>query len=123
MSPTPAHAIACRGARKVFGGAVAVHDADLEVRTGEVHALVGENGAGKSTLLGLISGRLSADAGTVEVFGHRMHGGNPRESRERGLAAVYQELTMVPGLSAEANVFLGQVRTRRGLLGPARDAP
>src|SRR5690606_38212351 len=68
------------------------------------------------TLLGMVSGRLSADAGVVEVFGHRMHGGNPRESRERGLVAVYQELTMVPGLTAEANVFLGQVRTRRGLL-------
>ncbi|GAA4760789.1 sugar ABC transporter ATP-binding protein [Nocardioides endophyticus] len=116
MSKTPAHAIVCRGARKVFSGAVAVHGADLEVRTGEVHALVGENGAGKSTLLGLVSGRLAADGGTVEVFGHRTHGGNPRESRERGLVAVYQELTMVPGLSAEANVFLGQVQTRRGLL-------
>ncbi|MBM7516634.1 sugar ABC transporter ATP-binding protein [Nocardioides nitrophenolicus] len=116
MSDTNTPAIACRGARKVFGGAVAVAGADLTVRAGEVHALVGENGAGKSTLLGMVSGRLAADDGTVEVFGHRMHGGNPRESRERGLVAVYQELTMVPGLTAEANVFLGQVRTRRGLL-------
>ncbi|MCR1786109.1 sugar ABC transporter ATP-binding protein [Nocardioides carbamazepini] len=116
MSDTNTPAIACRGARKVFGGAVAVAGADLVVRAGEVHALVGENGAGKSTLLGMVSGRLGADGGTVEVFGHRMHGGNPRESRERGLVAVYQELTMVPGLTAEANVFLGQVRTRHGLL-------
>lgn len=116
MSDTNTPAIACRGARKVFGGAVAVAGADLTVRAGEVHALVGENGAGKSTLLGMVSGRLAADDGTVEVFGHRLHGGNPRESREHGLVAVYQELTMVPGLSAEANVFLAQVRTRRGLL-------
>ncbi len=116
MNDTNTPAIACRGARKVFGGAVAVAGADLTVRAGEVHALVGENGAGKSTLLGMVSGRLAADDGTVEVFGHRMHGGNPRESRERGLVAVYQELTMVPGLTAEANVFLGQARTRRGLL-------
>jgi ABC-type sugar transport system ATPase subunit len=110
------HAIVARGARKVFTGAVAVNGADLEVRTGEVHALVGENGAGKSTLLGMLSGRLSASEGSVEVFGHRLHGNNPRESREHGLVAVYQELTMVPGLSAEANVFLGQASTKRGLL-------
>ncbi len=113
---THAPAIRCRGARKVFSGAVAVQGADVTVRPGEVHALVGENGAGKSTLLGMISGRLAADDGTVEVFGRRLRGGDPRESRELGLVTVYQELTMVPGLSAEANVFLGQTRSRRGLL-------
>lgn len=116
MNDTSTPAIACRGARKVFAGAVAVAGADLTVRAGEMHALVGENGAGKSTLLGMVSGRLAADDGTVEVFGHRIHGGNPRESRDHGLVAVYQELTMVPSLTAEANVFLGQVRTRRGFL-------
>ncbi|MBM7507904.1 ribose transport system ATP-binding protein/rhamnose transport system ATP-binding protein [Nocardioides salarius] len=100
----------------MFSGAVAVQGADLTVRSGEVHALVGENGAGKSTLLGMISGRLGVDGGTVEVFGRRLRGADPRESREHGLVTVYQELTMVPGLSAEANVFLGQTRTRRGLL-------
>lgn len=113
---THAPAIRCRGARKVFSGAVAVQGADVTVRPGEVHALVGENGAGKSTLLGMISGRLAADDGTVEVFGRRLSGGDPRESRELGLVTVYQELTMIPGLSAEANVFLGQTRSRRGLL-------
>ncbi|MDO9379634.1 MAG: sugar ABC transporter ATP-binding protein [Nocardioidaceae bacterium] len=116
MNDQAADAIVCRGARKVFGGAVALQRADVTIGAGQIHALVGENGAGKSTLLGLVSGRLSADAGTVDIFGTRLAGGSPRESRDAGLVAVYQELNMVPGLSAEANVFLGQTRTRRGLL-------
>jgi ribose transport system ATP-binding protein/rhamnose transport system ATP-binding protein len=109
-------AIRCRGVSKTFGGNRAVSGVDLDVEPGTVHALVGENGAGKSTLLGMISGRLSADEGEVAVFGERLTGGRPREGRDKGLVAVYQELTMVPALSAEANVFLGQTTSRRGVL-------
>jgi ribose transport system ATP-binding protein/rhamnose transport system ATP-binding protein len=109
-------AIQCREVSKTFGGNRAVVDADLDIVAGTVHALVGENGAGKSTLLGIISGRLAADEGEVKVFGESLIGGHPREGRAMGLVAVYQELTMVPALSAEANVFLGQTESRKGLL-------
>ncbi len=109
-------AVQCRGVCKTFGGNRAVVDVDLDIVAGTVHALVGENGAGKSTLLGMISGRLTLDSGTVTVFGEQLTGGHPRTVRALGLVAVYQELTMVPSLTAEANVFLGQTTSRRGLL-------
>jgi ABC-type sugar transport system ATPase subunit len=109
-------AISCRRVSKTFGGNHAVDHVSITVETGTVHALVGENGAGKSTLLGIVSGRLAADTGEVEIFGRRLRGGRPRDARELGLVAVYQELTMVSSLSAEANVFLGQTATRGGVL-------
>lgn len=112
----PTLAVECRGVSKTFGGNRAVASADLDIVAGTVHALVGENGAGKSTLLGMISGRLGPDQGTVSIFGEQLTGGQPRSVRALGLAAVYQELTMVPALTAEANVFLGQTISRRGLL-------
>ncbi|MFJ9421909.1 sugar ABC transporter ATP-binding protein [Streptomyces sp. NPDC101249] len=115
--PDPqAPAVVCRGVSKIFGRTYAVRDVDLEIPAGTVHALVGENGAGKSTLLGMVSGRLAADTGTVGVFGTEIGAGGPRRARGLGLVAVYQELTMVPALSAEANVFLGGNLSRRGLL-------
>ncbi len=113
-------AISCRNLSKTFGHNRAVADVSITITPGTIHALVGENGAGKSTLLGMISGRLVADGGEIRVFGHALKGGRPREARNLGLVAVYQELTMVPTLSAEANVFLGQTRTRGGVLARAR---
>src|SRR5262249_6594397 len=101
-------AIMCRGISKRFPGQVALEEVDFVVPEGEIHALVGENGAGKSTLLGILSGRLRPTTGTVEIFGERLHFGDPRASRRAGIATIYQELTIVPALSAKANVFLGQ---------------
>ena len=101
---------------KSFGGTWALRSVSLVVRPGTVHALVGENGAGKSTALGILAGRIAPTAGRVEVFGHESRYGDPRAARRAGVMAIYQELTIVPALSAEANVFLGQAVSRAGFL-------
>jgi ribose transport system ATP-binding protein len=87
---------------------VALDGVDLEVRRGEVHVLLGENGAGKSTLMKVLSGALRADAGRVWLDGREVEIASPRHARALGVAIIYQELTLVPGLSAAENVFLGR---------------
>ena len=105
-------ALRAQGIHKGFPGVRALHDVDFDLRAGEVHGLVGENGAGKSTLVKIIAGAYGADAGRVEAFGHELGHADPRASRRAGIAAIYQELTIVPDMSAAANVFLGQAQRR-----------
>jgi ABC-type sugar transport system ATPase subunit len=104
------------GVTKRYGATEALKGIDLEIGAGTVHALVGENGAGKSTALGVIAGRISPSGGRVELFGDEIPYGRPRALRSAGVAAVYQELTIAPLLSVEANVFLGQPEARLGFL-------
>ena len=104
------------GVGKRFGETVAVDGVTLAILRGTIHALVGENGAGKSTLLGMLAGRTALSDGRIDVFGQTLQTGNVRASRSAGIVAIYQELTIVPSLSACANVFLGQPRSRFGFL-------
>lgn len=106
--------LACRELTKRYSGRVVVDRASLDLARGRVHALVGANGAGKSTVLGMISGRVQPDAGVVTLGGQPLRLGSPRHSHEAGIAAIYQELSLVPHLSAVANVFLGQALARMG---------
>jgi ABC-type sugar transport system ATPase subunit len=122
--PAPAQprqeiAVTCTGLSKRFGATQALADVDLTLKGGEIHALVGQNGAGKSTLLGVLAGRVAPDAGHIEVFRTSMVLGRPREARQQGIVAIYQELTTVPALSAVENVFLGQPLARSGVLSAA----
>jgi rhamnose transport system ATP-binding protein len=94
----------------------ALHPSDLDVRTSSIHALVGQNGAGKSTLLGIMAGRIVPAAGTVEVFGISQPLGDPRAARAAGVVGIYQELTIIPAMTALENVFLGQWRSKLGFL-------
>jgi ABC-type sugar transport system ATPase subunit len=114
--PAKGHAVRLAGLEKRFGGVRALKGIDLTIGAGQVHALVGENGAGKSTCLGVLAGRVTPDSGEVEVFGQAASLGSPKGARQRGVASIYQELTIVPDLSTQANVFLGTDRKRLGFL-------
>ena len=109
-------AIEARGVTKVYGGTAALKGVDLTIRAGTIHALMGENGAGKSTFLGVIAGRVAPSDGTVNIFGEPYDPGSPRRAHAQGIAAIYQELTIVPAMSAVANVFLGQMPSRSGIV-------
>jgi ribose transport system ATP-binding protein len=104
------------GIRKRYGPTQALAGVELELRAGEVHALVGENGAGKSTLMKVLSGAERPDAGAMTLDGAPYHPGGPQDARRRGVAMIYQELTLAPHLSVEANVTLGLETTTWGFL-------
>jgi ribose transport system ATP-binding protein len=104
------------GMHKRFGATLALRGVDLDLRPGEVHALVGENGAGKSTLMKVLSGAISADAGQMTLDDQPYRPSGPQDARRHGVAMIYQELTLAPHLSVEANVMLGLEETRLGFL-------
>jgi ABC-type sugar transport system ATPase subunit len=99
-------AVRALGIVKAFAGVQALRGVDFELAPGEVHGLVGENGAGKSTLAKIISGAYGLDGGSLTIHGRALAGGHLRAHAEAGIAMVYQEPKLVPGLSAAANVFL-----------------
>ena len=105
---------------KRYPGARALNAANLEVRRGEVHVLVGENGAGKSTLMKILSGAVRADAGEILLDGHKVELDSPLRARRLGISTIYQELTLVPHLSVAENIFLGKTPTRWGGVVDAR---
>jgi len=104
------------GIEKTYPGVRALRGIDLEVFSGEVHALVGENGAGKSTLLKIACGALTPSAGRIELEDRTVTFDHPSAARAAGIVAVYQELTIIPALSAMANVFLGREKRQFGFL-------
>jgi rhamnose transport system ATP-binding protein len=101
------------GAMKRFGGAVALNGASLRLRSGEIHALLGENGAGKSTLLKALAGVHRLDEGEITLRGEVFEQGSTRRSREQGVAVIYQEPNLFPDLTLAENVFVGR-QPRRG---------
>lgn len=112
--PSAMPAVACRlvGAGKRFGGIWACRGVDLEIRAGEVHAVMGENGAGKSTLMKMLHGVHLPDEGHVEVGGLLVSLGSPRAAEDAGIAMVPQELDLFPDLSVVENLFVGRARPR-----------
>lgn len=102
-----------RGVRKTYPGVVALAGIDLDVDAGEVHALLGENGAGKSTLMKVIAGAVAPDAGMMQLSGKSLPFGSPAGARANGIGIVFQDLSLVPTLSAGENVLLGRWESRR----------
>ena len=107
MEP-PVPAVVLAGIGKAFAGVPAIRSASIELRQGEIHALVGENGAGKSTLIKVITGAHRADRGSYELFGAAVDLGSPAAGLRAGVAAIYQELALVPAMSVVDNLFLGR---------------
>jgi ribose transport system ATP-binding protein len=108
--------LAMRGIVKHFGGVQALRGVDFDLHRGEIHALLGENGAGKSTLINILSGVIQADAGVVLIDGVEARFADPRAAQAAGVATIFQELDLVPGLDVTANLFLGRELTRGGVL-------
>jgi ribose transport system ATP-binding protein len=104
------------GVTKRFGPTQALRGVHLELRRGEVHALVGENGAGKSTLMKVLSGAVLPDAGAMTLDGQPYAPSGPQDARRRGVAMIYQELALAPHLTVEANVMLGLEVSRFGFI-------
>lgn len=116
--PTPRQPLLLKmeGIEKSFPGVRAVRDGRLELRAGECHALMGENGAGKSTLIKILAGAHHADAGRIRLNGEMVTISSPAAARTLGIAVIYQELNLIPTLSARENLFLGRERSRAGFL-------
>lgn len=104
------------GVTKHFPGVVALQDVDFDLQPGEVHVLLGENGAGKSTLVKMLSGALEPDTGHIRAAGQRVRINSPHAAERLGIATIYQEFNLVPGLSVGENILLGRQPRRFGLL-------
>ncbi len=97
-----------KGIDKTFPGVHALDHVDLEVRRGEVHALMGENGAGKSTLMKVLTGIYTKDAGTITYEGREVEFHSAREAQDAGVVIVHQELNMLGHLTVAQNIFIGR---------------
>src|SRR5215831_2450361 len=96
-----------RNVAKSYAGVHALRNASLELRGGEVHALIGENGAGKSTLIKIITGAVEADSGELKLEGKIIARNSPRLAKQSGIAAIYQQPALFPELSVAENIAIG----------------
>jgi simple sugar transport system ATP-binding protein len=102
---------------KRFGRVTALRGVNYDLRSGEVHAIVGDNGAGKSTLIKILSGVMQPTSGEILIDGSPVSLGSPREARSLGIETVYQDLALANHLDAAANLFLGREALQPGILG------
>jgi ribose transport system ATP-binding protein len=112
----PVRTLAAVSLRKDYPGTVALDGVSLDFDGGRIHALIGKNGAGKSTFVKILAGAVRPTSGTILVDGAPIELRSPREALARGIAAVHQELSLVPGLTVAENVLLGRLPRSHGPL-------
>jgi ribose transport system ATP-binding protein len=101
------------GITKTFPGVLALDQCRFELRSGEVHALVGENGAGKSTLMKVVAGIYKKDAGKIFFKGQEVEISNPATAQHLGISMIHQELNLMPHLTVAQNIFIGREPRRK----------
>jgi fructose transport system ATP-binding protein len=106
-----------RGLTKRFGRVTALDQADFELYSGEILAVIGDNGAGKSTLIKALTGAVAPDHGEILMDGKPIHFRSPMDARRAGIETVYQNLALSPALSIVDNLFLGREIKAKGPLG------
>ncbi len=111
---SPHAGLSLRGIRKSFGANEVLRGIDLEVKPGEVVALIGENGAGKSTLSAIISGAIRRSAGEMVWNGEPYAPSAPRAAIEAGIGMIHQEMRLLPDLTVSENVFVGRIPMKSG---------
>ena len=104
------------GIQKFFPGVHALDNAHLELRAGEVMALIGENGAGKSTLMKILTGIYAKDDGVIELYGKPVDITSPHRAQELGISIVHQELNLMQDLTVAENIFIGREPSTGGFL-------
>jgi rhamnose transport system ATP-binding protein len=110
-------ALSLTGSSKTFGPVIALADGTIDIRSGEIHALVGENGAGKSTLVKILAGVHAPDGGEFLVGGVPVSFKTPADSKAAGISVIYQEPTLFPDLTVAENIFIGRQPTgKSGLI-------
>ena len=106
--PKNAVILSARAVTKRYGSQVVLEDVDLDVRSGEILALIGENGAGKSTLMRILAGATRPDLGTIDFQGKRATVGSVRQAQALGIAMIFQELNLVPSRTVAQNIYIGR---------------
>ena len=99
------------GISKAFNGNTVLNNVSFSIKSGEIHALMGENGAGKSTLMKILTGIYTRDTGEVTINGQPVTFKTPKEAEKAGIAVIHQELNILPDLTVAENLFLGNEKT------------
>ena len=114
MPSDPSPLLEMRNISKGFRGVQALDEVQLSVRSGSIHALMGENGAGKSTLIKVLNGIYAPDSGSIRVAGRAIHPQSPRDAEAQGISTVFQEINLIPTLSVADNILLERQPRRWG---------